>query len=132
MSEEEAVAQVCHIIEVSKLDICLTVVQPQITALLFAGSVTTVNLTSEILYELALHPTVQHRLREELAAVMSTGSGSQLTYDQLAGVEHTPYLDAVLREGSRLKGVLMDISRYVRLFTSGHISHADYDIGIIG
>jgi hypothetical protein len=72
MSEEEAVAQVCHIIEVSKFDIGLTALQPQITALLFAGSVTTVNLTSEILYELALHPTVQHRLRKELQVLTVT------------------------------------------------------------
>jgi cytochrome P450 len=101
-------------------------------ALLFAGSETTVNLTSEILYELALHPTMQHRLREELAAVMSTDSRSQLAYDQLMGVEHTPYLDAVLREGLRLKGILMDISRCVRLVPSDHISDANYDIGGIG
>jgi cytochrome P450 len=115
MSEEEAIAQVCPIIVLLNLSMNLTAFQLQIVALLFAGSETTVNLISEVLYELALNPKVQHHLCEELNAVKSIdGGGSQLAYDRLMSAEHTPYLDAVLREGLRLKAVLMDISRCVR------------------
>jgi hypothetical protein len=49
------------------------------------------------LYELALHPEIQHCLRAEILEVLSK-NGGQLTYD---GIQNTPCLDRVL-SGERL------------------------------
>jgi cytochrome P450 len=85
----------------------------QIVALLFAGSESTANVLSETLYELALNPSVQDRLREELTVASATRGGGPSSYDELMSGDQLPYLDAVMREAMRLKAVLMEISRCV-------------------
>jgi hypothetical protein len=47
---------------------------------------------SYVLYELALHPEIQNRLRAEIMQVLNTHNG-QLTYD---GIQEMAYLDMVV------------------------------------
>lgn len=68
----------------------------QISLLLFAGYETTAISISWGLIELARHPHVQDKLREELHQF----SNSDPTWDQL--MSGLPYLDAVVREALRL------------------------------
>jgi cytochrome P450 len=82
---------------------------------LFAGSESTANVLSETLYELALNPCIQDRLRAELNSVAGDQSADQPTFDQLMRADQLPYLDAVMRESMRLKAVLMEISRTVSI-----------------
>ncbi|VDB99554.1 unnamed protein product [Peniophora sp. CBMAI 1063] len=72
-------------------------IQAQINLFLFAGTDTTSNALSRILYMLALHPQVQDKLREELInAGAPDGDASYESLDRL------PYLEAVCRETLRL------------------------------
>jgi cytochrome P450 family 6 len=66
------------------------------------------------LYELALHPEIQHRLREEILQVLSKHDGN-LTYD---GIHNISYMDMVV-SGEELKldiqGVHKRMVRFQRL-----------------
>jgi len=57
-----------------------------------AGYETSGNTLSFALYELALHPEIQKRLRAEIMQVLSKHDG-QLTYD---GIQNMLYLDRVV------------------------------------
>ena len=61
---------------------------------------TTSNALSRILNQLAMHPEVQEKLREELVRARDDGAGSlrDLGYDE---VMELLYLDAVCRETLR-------------------------------
>ena len=61
---------------------------------------TTSNTLSRILHQLATHPEVQEKLREELIQARDDGTGGfrDLDYDE---VMELPYLDAVCRETLR-------------------------------
>ena len=61
---------------------------------------TTSNALSRILNQLAMHPEVQEKLREELVRARDDGTGNlrDLEYDE---VMELPYLDAVCRETLR-------------------------------
>jgi hypothetical protein len=59
---------------------------------LFAGYETSATTLSFTLYELALHPEIQHRLREEILQVLSKHDGN-LTYD---GIQDMTYMDMVV------------------------------------
>ena len=61
---------------------------------------TTSNALARILHQLALHPEVQEKLRQELVRARDDGAGSlrDLDYDE---VMELPYLDAVCRETLR-------------------------------
>jgi cytochrome P450 len=65
---------------------------------LVAGFETSGSPTSFALYELALHPEIQNRLRAEIMQVMNKHNG-QVTYD---GIQEIPYLDMVV------SGLLID------------------------
>jgi cytochrome P450 family 6 len=70
----------------------------QAFAFLFAGYETSASTLSFALYELALHPEIQHSLRAEILQVLS-GQGGKLTYDSVQGIS---YLDRVV-SGERQK-----------------------------
>ena len=61
---------------------------------------TTSNALARILYQLAQHPDVQQKLREEVMEARDDGTGSlrDLDYNE---VMELPYLDAVCRETLR-------------------------------
>ena len=59
---------------------------------LLAGYVTSGSTLSFALYELALHPEIQQRLRAEILQVLSKHDG-KLTYD---GIQDMSYLDRVV------------------------------------
>ena len=69
----------------------------QINTFLVAGSDTTSNALTRIIYTLSHHPEAQERLRQELLAVGAPNA--DLEYDVL---DRLPYLDAVCRETLRL------------------------------
>jgi cytochrome P450 family 6 len=74
----------------------------QAFAFLAAGFETSATTMSFALYELALHPHVQHRLRTEIAQVLRK-HGGELTYD---GMQEMCYLDMVV-SGKQLQGKLL-------------------------
>jgi cytochrome P450 len=55
---------------------------------LVAGYETSGSTLSYVLYELALHPEVQHRLRAEILQVLSKHDG-KLTYDAIQDMSYT-------------------------------------------
>ena len=59
---------------------------------LIAGYETSANTMTFALYELALHPEIQHRLRAEIMQVLNKHDGI-LTYD---GMQDMLYLDRVV------------------------------------
>jgi cytochrome P450 family 6 len=66
---------------------------------LIAGFETSGTTLSFALYELAMHPDIQHRLRAEITQVMAKHQG-QLTYD---GMQEMSYLDMVVSgEGTQV------------------------------
>ena len=70
----------------------------------------------EFLYELAHHPEMQNRLRDELVR-FEEQHGHAPEYSDLASTSKVglEYLEAVTMETLRLKAVLMDIAREVCL-----------------
>jgi cytochrome P450 family 6 len=67
---------------------------------LIAGYETSASTLSFALYELALHPEIQHRLRVEIMQVLKKHDG-KLTYD---GMQEMLYLDRVV-SGEKKRGV---------------------------
>ena len=63
----------------------------------FGGFETSSSLMTFLLYELALNPDIQDRLREEITTGLEENDG-KLTYDMLLGFK---YLDMVINEGLR-------------------------------
>ena len=59
-----------------------------------------------VLYELARHPEVQARVREEVIA-----SPAEPSYDDL--LERVPYLDAVLKECLRFHPAILELTHVV-------------------
>ncbi|GJJ08426.1 hypothetical protein Clacol_002642 [Clathrus columnatus] len=82
----------------------------QIIGVMFAGSETTANVVVECLYELAKHPSIQTRLREEFHSFQAQ-SGHFPTYEELMNGSSLPYFEAVIRETLRTKAVLREIGR---------------------
>jgi cytochrome P450 family 6 len=71
----------------------------QAFAFLLGGFETSGTTLSFALYELAMHPDIQHRLRSEIARVMAKHQG-ELTYE---GIQEMSYLDMVLSgEGTQV------------------------------
>ena len=70
----------------------------QVNTFLFAGTDTTANTISRILYMLAANPDAQDRLRKEL--VEAGAPDADLAYEVL---DHLPFLDAVCRETLRVR-----------------------------
>jgi cytochrome P450 family 6 len=66
---------------------------------LFAGYETSSSTMSFALYELALHPEIQHSLRAEILQVLSEQDG-KLTYDSVQGMS---YLDRVVSGEKRIR-----------------------------
>ena len=64
----------------------------QALTFLLAGYETSASTLSFALYELALHPEIQHSLRAEIVQVLSKHDG-KLTYD---GMQDMSYLDRVV------------------------------------
>ncbi|VDB89892.1 unnamed protein product [Peniophora sp. CBMAI 1063] len=80
----------------------------QINTFLFAGTDTTSNALSRILYLLGLNPDVQTKLRQEL---VEAGAPDNLDYDLL---DRLPYLEAVCRETLRLYAPVRFLQRVAR------------------
>nr|ADP69289.1 cytochrome P450 [Locusta migratoria manilensis] len=70
----------------------------QVVTFMLDGTHTTATAMSFALYELALHPDIQHRLRENLREAVDK-HGGQLGYDS---INECTYLDMVLSEVLRL------------------------------
>jgi cytochrome P450 family 6 len=66
---------------------------------LFAGNETSANAMSFALYELAMHPEIQHSLRAEILQVLREQDG-KLTYDSVQGMS---YLDRVVSGEERIR-----------------------------
>jgi cytochrome P450 family 6 len=64
----------------------------QAFSFLVGGYETSATTLSFALYELALHPEIQHRLRAEILQVLKKHNG-ELTYD---GMQEMSYLDRVV------------------------------------
>lgn len=79
-------------------------VKAQIRTLLFASYETTAIMMTWALIELARHPNVQTKLREELLSF-----GGEPSYDQLT--TGFPYLDAVVQETLRTHSAVQDLIR---------------------
>ncbi|PNF21097.1 Cytochrome P450 6j1 [Cryptotermes secundus] len=75
--------------------------------ILAGGFETSGTTMSFALYELALHPDIQHRLREEITRVMAKHQG-ELTYE---GMQEMSYLDMVVSETLRKYPVLPFLDR---------------------
>ncbi|WP_285567586.1 cytochrome P450 [Actinoallomurus iriomotensis] len=73
----------------------------ELLSLLLAGTETPGNTLSWAMHEIARHPEVEHRLHEEIDAVLGTGP---VTYADVAELEYT---SRVLNETLRLHPVLM-------------------------
>ena len=71
----------------------------QALAFLIAGHETSGSTLTFALYELALHPDIQHSLRAEIVQVLSKHDG-KLTYD---GIKDMSYLDRVVSGEGRRK-----------------------------
>ena len=69
----------------------------QALVFLLGGYETSGSTLSFVLYELALHPEIQHRLRTEILQVLSKQDG-KLTYD---GIQGMSYLDRVVTDEER-------------------------------
>jgi len=72
-----------------------------------AGFETSGSTMSFALYELALQPEIQNRLRAEIMQVLNKHNG-QLTYD---GIQEMAYLDMVV-SGGRIKAVCIMIRTF--------------------
>ncbi|TFK50720.1 cytochrome P450 [Heliocybe sulcata] len=77
---------------------------------LLAGHETTSNSLTWTLWELAKHPEVQTRLRNEIREAELKARGEL----SLSDIEHMPYLQAVLKEGLRLHPAIPRITRLVK------------------
>ena len=64
----------------------------QVFGFLFGGRETSATALTFALYELALHPEIQHSLRAEILEVLSRHDG-KLTFDS---IQEMPYMDRVL------------------------------------
>jgi len=69
----------------------------QALTFLLGGYGTSASTLSFALYELALHPEIQQRLRAEILQVLSKHDG-KLTYD---GIQDMSYLDTVVAGDAR-------------------------------
>ncbi|EIW78045.1 cytochrome P450 [Coniophora puteana RWD-64-598 SS2] len=78
-----------------------------ISVLVSAGYITTSTTLTWALIELAKHPEVQKKLRDELAKY----DGERPLYDELMGSVKLPYLDAVTHETLRLHPAATEIER---------------------
>ncbi|KAI0657159.1 cytochrome P450 [Cubamyces menziesii] len=85
----------------------------QVSVLVLAAMDTTSNALSRILNQLAMHPEVQEKLREELVRARDDGTGNlrDLEYDE---VMELPYLDAVCRETLRRYPPVKGLFRIIR------------------
>ncbi|KAL5277427.1 Cyp6g1.2 family protein [Megaselia abdita] len=83
-----------------------------------AGFETTSQTMSFALYELAKHPQIQSRLREEIGSVLQKTNG-KITYDVINEME---YLGIVLKETLRLYPVLPYLDRVATLEESEEFS----------
>lgn len=88
----------------------LTVEQMAAQAFVFfvAGFETSSSTMSFCLYELALNPDIQQRLREEIKSVLGDAEGGELNYDSLAKMT---YLDQVLAETLRKHTIVFQLVR---------------------
>lgn len=88
----------------------LTLEQMAAQAFVFfvAGFETSSSTMSLCLYELALQPDIQQRLREEIESVLANVDGGELNYDVLAQMT---YLDQVLSETLRKHPLLPHLIR---------------------
>lgn len=80
----------------------------QVSTFAFAGTDTTSNAISRILYLLATNPKVQEELRTEITEATNTKGDSILLYDELVAL---PFLEAVCRETLRLYPPVSTVSR---------------------
>ncbi|KAH9890482.1 cytochrome P450 [Cubamyces lactineus] len=85
----------------------------QVSGLVMAAMDTTSNALSRILHQLAKHPDVQEKLREEVFLARDDGTGKlrDLDYDE---VMELPYLDAVCRETLRRYPPVRGLFRIIR------------------
>jgi cytochrome P450 len=74
----------------------------QLSTFLFAGSDTTAISIAWVLYYLALNPSIQSELRDELIAAADSSTSDVQHQDPLAQLESLPLLDAVVRETLRI------------------------------
>lgn len=77
----------------SKFEITDEIITAQVVIFIFAGFETVSTMLSYTVYELALNPDIQKRLRDEI-----DGVNGELTYDNLMGMK---YLDNIISESLR-------------------------------
>ncbi|XP_026840952.1 probable cytochrome P450 6a14 [Drosophila persimilis] len=88
----------------------LTIEQMAAQAFVFflAGFETSSSTMAYCLYELAQHPDIQRRVREEIDAVLKKVEGGEITYDALAEMN---YLEKVLAETLRKHPIVPQLIR---------------------
>ncbi|KAG5634716.1 hypothetical protein H0H81_001005 [Sphagnurus paluster] len=99
LSDEEVIGQVSVVSKYDKLQYSQELANKFHSTFAFAGTDTTSNAISRILYLLATNPQVQEGLRTEITEAINTKGDSILLYDELVAL---PFLEAVCRETLRL------------------------------
>ncbi|KAK5641054.1 hypothetical protein RI129_009601 [Pyrocoelia pectoralis] len=98
----------------SKLEITDEIITAQVMIFFFAGFDTVSTMMSYTIYELALNPDLQKRLREEIDDAVKLSNG-EITYDNLLEMK---FLDMVISESLRKwPPVIMINRRSVRPYT---------------
>ncbi|KIJ45086.1 hypothetical protein M422DRAFT_29936 [Sphaerobolus stellatus SS14] len=77
----------------------------QLRTLVQAGYETVGCTMAWLIYEIARHPMVQSRIREEV-----TATPNEPTFEDLHGAEHMPFLDATIKETLRLHPPVLELT----------------------
>ncbi|KAK5640999.1 hypothetical protein RI129_009546 [Pyrocoelia pectoralis] len=87
----------------SKLVVTDDIITSQVMIFFFAGFDTVSTMMSYTIYELALNPDIQERLREEIEDGVKLSNG-EITYDNLMGMQ---FLDMVISDPELIKKIMV-------------------------
>lgn len=77
------------------------IIRDQVETIVIAGNETTALSLSYIILLLAMHPTVQEKVYEELQTVFDS-QNEEVTYEH---IQRLTYLDRVIKEGEKFMGI---------------------------
>lgn len=91
-------------------NITMDMMMAQAAAFFSAGFETSSSTQSFALYEIAMHPAVQNKLRQEIKEMLNRTDG-KVTYDSVMNTTEMPYLHQVVHETLRLYPILPVLDR---------------------